>query len=160
MLGAKVHHVVPEGLVRHHGDVRAGVLVGGQALVTAGAGLRVDVELAGLQETQGLAVELTLHHRRHQHERPLDLALAGEVRVSAQHHVGFAGASAGGHHHALVGLHVLDGALLGGILAGHADAPELCGLARFEVATDVLHHAGDLALHDMARRVALVSPER
>ena len=160
VLSTQVDHVVAERLVGHHADVGVRVFVGSDALGLRCAGLNVGLELAWLQQAQSLARELALHDAGHHHDRPLDLALAGQVRVRTQHHVGLPTARPSRQHGPLVGLNQLDGALLGCVLPRHGNAPELCRLARFEVLPDVAHHGCNLPLGGVPQGVALVGTQR
>ena len=116
--------------------------------------------LARLEIPQRLAAELTLHDRRHQHDRALDLAFSVQVRESAEHDRGLARAGPEPEAQPLVGLKHLDRALLRRVLAVHRNIPELHRLPGLELAPDDAHHPGDLHLRSMPQRVTFVGRQR
>ena len=159
VLGAQVHHVIAERLVGHDANMRVRILVRRDALRLGRTRLNVGLELAGLQQAQSLSVELPLDDAGHHHDGAFHLAKASQVRVRTQHDVRFPAAGTSSQHNALIRRCQLHGALLGHVLAGHRDAPNLRGLAGFEVGPHVAHHGRDLPFCGMPQGVPLIGPQ-
>jgi hypothetical protein len=142
--------------VGHDREVVLGILVGRQPILVAGARLGVPLELARLEEAQGLGAELALHDRRHRKDALLDLALGHELREAAEHHGRLARADASGERDPLVGADQLDRPLpLDAVRPGHGRLEQLDRLARFELRPDDAHHLADHGLGGMADGAAL-----